>query len=166
MWHSSSETTGVELGKSSSLVIASSWMTLLSPKKLHIWLLVSPSFSALLDWCIGFKPTWGSLAHSSLFKKQNLIQFSFILAVELMPVSEISFPLLFAIQFLMLVSHRHMTTASLPTASAVSDLWWYSECCYTDYPNWRQLSLVTRKPVFGGFDQVRLKPACSATETS
>ena len=28
------------------------------------------------------------------------------------------------------------------------------------------LSLVTRKPVFGICDQVRLKPACSATETS
>ena len=29
-----------------------------------------------------------------------------------------------------------------------------------------QLSLVTRKPVFGVSDQVRLKLACSATETS
>ena len=29
-----------------------------------------------------------------------------------------------------------------------------------------QLSLATRKPVFGVFDQVRLKSACSATETS
>ena len=28
------------------------------------------------------------------------------------------------------------------------------------------MSLVTRKPVFGIFDQVRLKPACSADETS
>ena len=28
------------------------------------------------------------------------------------------------------------------------------------------MSLVTRKPVFGVFDQVRHKPACSATETS
>ena len=28
------------------------------------------------------------------------------------------------------------------------------------------LNLVTRKPVFGVFDQVRLKPACSASETS
>ena len=28
------------------------------------------------------------------------------------------------------------------------------------------LSLVTRKPVFGVCDQVRLEPACSATETS
>ena len=28
------------------------------------------------------------------------------------------------------------------------------------------LSLITRKPVFGVFDQVRLNPACSATETS
>ena len=28
------------------------------------------------------------------------------------------------------------------------------------------MSLVTRKPVFGVCDQVRLKPACSATETS
>ena len=28
------------------------------------------------------------------------------------------------------------------------------------------LSLVTRKPVFGIFDQVRLKPGCLATETS
>ena len=27
------------------------------------------------------------------------------------------------------------------------------------------MSLVTRKPVFGGCDQVRLKPACAATET-
>ena len=27
------------------------------------------------------------------------------------------------------------------------------------------LSLVTRKPVFGVFDQVRLKPACAAKET-
>ena len=25
---------------------------------------------------------------------------------------------------------------------------------------------LTRKPVFGGLDQVRLKPACSATEAS
>ena len=30
----------------------------------------------------------------------------------------------------------------------------------------KYLSLVTRKPVFGVSDQVRLKPACSATETS
>ena len=29
-----------------------------------------------------------------------------------------------------------------------------------------QMSLVTRKPVFGVFDQVRLNPVCSATETS
>ena len=28
------------------------------------------------------------------------------------------------------------------------------------------LSLITRKPVFGVFDQVRLKPACAATEAS
>ena len=28
------------------------------------------------------------------------------------------------------------------------------------------MCLVIRKPVFGGFDNVRLKPACSATETS
>ena len=28
------------------------------------------------------------------------------------------------------------------------------------------MSLVTRKPVLGYFDQVRLKPACSVTETS
>ena len=28
------------------------------------------------------------------------------------------------------------------------------------------LSLITRKPVFGVFDQVRHKPACSATEAS
>ena len=28
------------------------------------------------------------------------------------------------------------------------------------------LSLVTRKPVFGVCDRVRLKPACSATRTS
>ena len=28
------------------------------------------------------------------------------------------------------------------------------------------LSLVTRKPVFGVSDQVRLKPACAATEDS
>ena len=29
-----------------------------------------------------------------------------------------------------------------------------------------QLSLLTRKPVFGVFDQLRLKPACAATEAS
>ena len=29
-----------------------------------------------------------------------------------------------------------------------------------------KMSLVTRKPVFGVFDQVRLKPVCSATEIS
>ena len=29
-----------------------------------------------------------------------------------------------------------------------------------------QMSLVMRKPVFGVFDQVRLKSVCSATETS
>ena len=28
------------------------------------------------------------------------------------------------------------------------------------------MSLVTRKPVFGVSDQVRIKPACSATETN
>ena len=28
------------------------------------------------------------------------------------------------------------------------------------------MSLITRKPVFGFCDQVRLKPACSATEAS
>ena len=28
------------------------------------------------------------------------------------------------------------------------------------------ISLVTRKPIFGVSDQLRLKPACSATETS
>ena len=28
------------------------------------------------------------------------------------------------------------------------------------------MSLVTRKPVFGVYDQVRLKPACAATATS
>ena len=31
---------------------------------------------------------------------------------------------------------------------------------------WAQPSLITRKPVFGVCDQVRLKPACSTTETS
>ena len=31
---------------------------------------------------------------------------------------------------------------------------------------WYHLSLVTRKPVFGVSDQVRVKLACSATETS
>ena len=31
---------------------------------------------------------------------------------------------------------------------------------------WLHVSLVTRKPVFGVCDQVRLKPACSSTETS
>ena len=30
----------------------------------------------------------------------------------------------------------------------------------------RYMSHVTREPIFGVFDQVRLKPACSATETS
>ena len=30
----------------------------------------------------------------------------------------------------------------------------------------RKIRLVTRKPVFGVFDQVRLKLDCSATETS
>ena len=30
----------------------------------------------------------------------------------------------------------------------------------------KKLNLVTRKPVFGFSDQVRLKPVCSATETS
>ena len=29
-----------------------------------------------------------------------------------------------------------------------------------------QMSLITRKPVFGIFDQIGLKPACLATETS
>ena len=29
-----------------------------------------------------------------------------------------------------------------------------------------ELSLVTRKPVFGVYDQVRLKQACSTTETN
>ena len=32
--------------------------------------------------------------------------------------------------------------------------------------NYFNLSLVTRKPVFGICDLIRLKPACSATETS
>ena len=31
---------------------------------------------------------------------------------------------------------------------------------------WQHMSLVMRKPVFGVFDQVRFKPACSATGTS
>ena len=31
---------------------------------------------------------------------------------------------------------------------------------------WLQVSLVTRKPVFGVSDQLRLEPVCSATETS
>ena len=31
---------------------------------------------------------------------------------------------------------------------------------------YHDLSLVTRKPVFGIFDQLRLKAACSASETS
>ena len=30
----------------------------------------------------------------------------------------------------------------------------------------KQLTLVTKKPVFGTFDQVRLKQVCSAAETS
>ena len=29
-----------------------------------------------------------------------------------------------------------------------------------------EVSLVTRKPLFGVSDQIRLKPACSATEAS
>ena len=33
-------------------------------------------------------------------------------------------------------------------------------------PTSDQVSLVTRKPVFLVFDQVRLKPVCSATEAS
>ena len=37
---------------------------------------------------------------------------------------------------------------------------------FTEITALKQVSLVTRKPVFGVFDQVRLKPACSATETS
>ena len=37
--------------------------------------------------------------------------------------------------------------------------------CRSKFCRW-YLSLVTRKPVFGVFDQVRLKPACSAKETS
>ena len=32
--------------------------------------------------------------------------------------------------------------------------------------NNENMSLVTRKPVFGVYDQVRLKPACAATEAS
>ena len=31
---------------------------------------------------------------------------------------------------------------------------------------WLNMSLIIRKPVFGVFDQVRLKPACAATEGS
>ena len=35
-------------------------------------------------------------------------------------------------------------------------------CCR--YHCFYHMSLVTRKPVFGVSDQVRLKPACAATE--
>ena len=38
---------------------------------------------------------------------------------------------------------------------------------YWTYTYWTcKMNLVTRKPVFGVSDQVKLKPACSATETS
>ena len=43
------------------------------------------------------------------------------------------------------------------------------KCLRCSKPQWLEdlnLSPVTRKPVFGVFEQVRLKPACSATETS
>ena len=33
-------------------------------------------------------------------------------------------------------------------------------------PTLLEMSLITRKPVYGVFDQVRLKPACSATEAT
>ena len=42
-------------------------------------------------------------------------------------------------------------------------------CCGVRINSFRcslQMSPVTRKPAFGIFDQVRLKPACSADETS
>ena len=50
-------------------------------------------------------------------------------------------------------------------------IWVYTVC--SDLPCWKfrmitvvyNLSLVTRKPVFGVCDQVSLKPSCSATET-
>ena len=39
-------------------------------------------------------------------------------------------------------------------------------CFYLLSTHSEQLNLITRKPVFGVCDQVRLEPACSATETS
>ena len=45
-----------------------------------------------------------------------------------------------------------------------SDVWlFYIPCLVMDLV---QMRLVTRKPVFGVFDQVRLKPACSASDDS
>ena len=37
---------------------------------------------------------------------------------------------------------------------------------YTKWQTEEHMSLVMRKPVFGVFDQVRLKPTCAATEAS
>ena len=44
--------------------------------------------------------------------------------------------------------------------------WWKKKTKSFCIKIWIHLSLVTRKPVFGVCDQLRLKPACSATETS
>ena len=47
----------------------------------------------------------------------------------------------------------------------------YCDRCFeddgtSDWEFWHKFSLITRKPVFGVCDQVRLKPICSATEAS
>ena len=42
----------------------------------------------------------------------------------------------------------------------------YKSAAWVYYKTWYGMDHVTSKPVFGVCDQVRLKPACSATETS
>ena len=92
----------------------------------------------------------------------DFVQYHFCQArTELLPLIAIS--ILFTLSILRNINLAHITYCLLwgyPLCTYVrggilSKLWWLPH-----------LSHITRKPVFGVCNQVRLKPACSAIETS
>ena len=70
-------------------------------------------------------------------------------------------------------SLNEMIRSVIPFRVPFTPIWWPWQTMKTDIRHRRiiwwdenEMSLVTRKPVFEGFDQVSLKPACSAPEIS
>ena len=64
-----------------------------------------------------------------------------------------------------LTNNSELTVASVADQTGLSLNWWHISMDRFSH-DVAHMSLIIRKSVFGTFDQVRLKPACSAIATS